>query len=308
MIRVGFSGKPELWNKWHPHLTAGFEDAGQNVDLTDAPDTETEYVLYAPNGPVQDFSNFPKLKAVLSLWAGVEKVVANPTLTVPLARMIDPGLTQGMIEYVTGHVLRHHLGMDTHIHNTSGEWRFSTPPLAPERSVGILGLGELGQASARALTSLGFDVHGWSRSTKDIAGITCHSGDAGLQALLEVSEIVVLLLPHTPDTRNIVSASELARLPKGAVLINPGRGELIDDDALLDALETGQISHATLDVFRTEPLPEEHPYWAHTGVTITPHVAADTRPSTAAIQIARNIQRFEAGDPLIGLVDRSAGY
>jgi len=136
-----------------------------------------DYIIYAPNSGLTDFTPYTRLKAVLNLWAGVEDVVGNATLKVPLARMVDEGLTEGMVEYVTGHVLRHHLGMDTHIHGQDGRWRDdSTPPLARDRSVAVLGLGVLGTACAQALAALNFPTHGWSRSAKSIPGVTCHHG------------------------------------------------------------------------------------------------------------------------------------
>ena len=245
---------------------------------------------------------------MLNLWAGVEDVVGNETLKIPLARMVDHGLTQGMVEWVTGHVLRHHLNTDLHVHGQDGEWRRYVPPLARGPPGTVLGLGALGAACASALAGLGFDVTGWSRSPKDVAGITCLSGAEGLTKALSQAEIVVLLLPFTPETENTLNAATLAQMPKGAVIINPGRGPLIDDAALLDALDSGQIGHATLDVFRVEPLPVDHPYWAHPNVTVTPHIASETRAETAAEVIAENIRRGEAGEPFLHLVDRDLGY
>lgn len=245
---------------------------------------------------------------MLSLWAGVEKVVGNATLTQPLCRMVDEGLTLGMAEWVTGHVLRHHLDIDKDVTRAPGDWDADVPPLAPERPVTILGLGELGQAAAAPLVSMGFPVTGWSRSAKSIPGIRCLHGQDGLSEALKDAQIVVLLLPNTPETENTLNAERLAGMPRGAVVINPGRGPLIDDDALLAALDSGQIGNATLDVFRVEPLPQEHPFWHHPKVTVTPHIAADTRPSTSAKVIAENIRRSEAGEPLLHLVDRGLGY
>jgi len=257
---------------------------------------------------VQDFAPFTRAKAVLNLWAGVEDVVGNPTLQIPLARMVDHGLTQGMMEWVAGHVLRHHLGMDAHILGQDGFWRKDIPPLAQDRHVTVLGLGELGQTCAEALRGLGFAVTGWSRSAKDIPGIICRSGEAGLHAALQEAEILVLLLPLTAQTENLLNTRTLALLPRGAVIVNPGRGPLIDDVALLAALDAGRIGHATLDVFRVEPLPPTHPYWAHPRVTVTPHIASETRPVTASQVIAENIRRAETGEPLLHLVDRDRGY
>ena len=158
------------------------------------------------------------------------------------------------------------------------------------------------------MAALGFKVTGWSRSAKQIPNIRCLHGPAGLRAALTGAEIVTLLLPKTPATENILNADTLALMAPGAALLNPGRGPLIDDNALLDALGSGQIGHATLDVFRTEPLPSDHPYWAHPRVTVTPHIASETRPQTAAQVIADNIHRGETGAPLLYLADRTRGY
>lgn len=286
-------------------LRAAFKAEGLDVTVvTDAAPDTVDYIIYAPANPLQDFTPFTRCRAVLSLWAGVERIVSNPTLTQPLARMVDPSLTQGMVEYVTGHVLRYHLGLD----RPATAWNPVVPPLAQDRSVGILGLGELGRACAGTLAQLGFQVAGWSRNPRDVAGVACHHGADGLRAVLAASDILVTLLPNTPATANVLNADRLAALPKGARIINPGRGTLIDDTALLAALDKGHIAAATLDVFRTEPLPERHPYWAHPLVTVTPHIAAATRPETASQVIARNIARVEAGAPLLHEVSRDAGY
>ncbi|KUJ73714.1 glyoxylate/hydroxypyruvate reductase A [Ruegeria marisrubri] len=308
-VNILFSARPALWPVYQPLLTQGLKDAGLDFTLaTDLAADEVDYVVYAPNGGLSDFSPYTRLKAVLSLWAGVESIVGNDTLTVPLARMVDHGLTQGMTEWVVGHVLRYHLGIDRHITGQDGIWIPDPPPLASQRRVAVLGLGALGRAAAQALAALNFNVTGWSRSPKSLAGVICLHGADGLCAALSSAEIVVLLLPDTPATENTLNAETLALLPKGARVINPGRGALIDDEALLSALDSGQIGHATLDVFRTEPLPPEHPYWSHPNVTVTPHIASETRPETAAQVICENIRRGEAGEPFLHLVDRTLGY
>ncbi|TLP59338.1 glyoxylate/hydroxypyruvate reductase A [Parasedimentitalea maritima] len=308
MIKVQFAATPERWETYAEPMRAGFSNAGLEVDLRvdHAPDA-VDYVIYAPNGPLKDFSPYTSCKAVLSLWAGVEKVVGNTSLTMPLCRMVDPGLTAGMVEWVAGHVLRYHLDIDRSI-ATQDQWQPRVPPRAMERPVTVLGLGALGRACAETLAQLGFPVTGWSRSPKVIDGITCQHGDDGLTRALAGAEIVVLLLPDTPATENMLNAETLAQLPRGARIINPGRGPLIDDNALLTALDSGQIAHATLDVFRIEPLPAEHRYWAHPNVTVTPHIAAETRVVTSAQVIAENIRRGEAGEPFLHVVDRELGY
>lgn len=308
-LTILFAANPEKWATYAPHLRAALKAAKIDANLTQEADPKTvDYIIYAPNSPVQDFTPFTRAKAVLNLWAGVENVVGNKTLKIPLARMVDPGLTTGMVEWVTGHVMRYHLGIDRDILNIDGAWEQRTPPLAPERGVVVLGLGALGTACAMTLRSLGFDVSGWSRSAKQIDGIRSFHGADGLQDALARAEICITLLPDTPATENTLNAKTLAQMPRGAFIINPGRGPLIDDDALLAALDAGQIAHATLDVFRTEPLPQEHPFWAHPRVTVTPHIAAETRANTASEVIVENIRRGEAGEDFLHLVDRKLGY
>lgn len=307
--RILFAAKPGLWDVYEAPLRQALNAVVPSYELTTqmAPEN-VDYIVYSPGSPVQDFTPFTGLKAVLNLWAGVESIAGNPTLNVPLARMVDEGLRQGMVEWVTGHVLRHHLGLDAHVHGLNGDWRQDVPPLAQDRRVGILGLGELGRACARTLSGLGFDVAGWSRSARTLTDVDCQHGPDGLRAVLARSEILVLLLPDTPDTQDVLNPETLALLPRGAVVINPGRGTLIDDAALLAALDSGRVSHATLDVFRSEPLPRDHPYWAHAQVTVTPHIASETRPSSAARVIAENIRRGVSGEPLLFLVDPELGY
>jgi len=308
---VLYAGDAAEWPVYRAALNDALEARGVRarlVNRTEAPE-KVDYIVYAPSSGLSDFTPFTGLKAVLSLWAGVEKIQNNPTLQVPLARMVDPGMSAGMAEYVLGHVMRHHLGMDADILNRTGPWQNRpAPPLAKDRPVGILGLGALGSAAAQRLSAQGFPVSGWARTQKNLPGITCRSGVDGLQDVLERAQILVLLLPLTGETENILNAETLAMLPRGAVVINPGRGPLIDDEALLDALDSGQLSHATLDVFRTEPLPDNHPFWEHPRVTVTPHIASETRPQTAAQTIAENIRRGEAGEPFLHLVDRQRGY
>ena len=298
------------WDTWREPLRAALAAAGVEADLRpDHRPEATDWIVYAPGGPVSDFRPFARAKGILSLWAGVERIVTNPTLTQALARMVDDGLRQGMVEWVAGHALRHHLGIDAHVLHQDGAWRHQPPKLAAERPVTVLGLGELGLASARALAALGFPVTGWSRRPKDEPALArTLAGRDGLAEALARAEIVVLLTPLTPETENLMAAETLARPARGFALLNPGRGALIDDAALLAALDAGEVGHATLDVFREEPLPPSHPFWAHPRVTVTPHVAAETRPASAARVIAENVRRGERGEPLLHLVDRSAGY
>lgn len=308
-IKILFSANEENWRRYKAPLQDALDNKSLDYELgiTITP-SEVDYIIYAPSSPLQDFSPYTKLKAVLNLWAGVEGVTNNETLNVPLARMVDSGLTDGMVEWVTGHTLRHHLGIDKHIHGQDGIWRSYVPPLAKDRIITILGLGTLGTACGIALERLGFNVRGWSRREKRVDGILCFYGDDQIDSSLLDADIVVLLLPDTPLTQNILNQHTLNLLKRGAFVLNPGRGPLIDDDALLAALETGQIEHATLDVFRIEPLPKNHQYWSNNKVTVIPHKASETRPKTASQVIAMNIERAENGQELLYLVDRENGY
>ncbi|MGR3571953.1 2-hydroxyacid dehydrogenase [Brevirhabdus sp.] len=309
-LNILFAGHPDDWPIYREELGNLFYNVEMDVHLHDDPSDPqaVDYIIYAPNGPVRDFTPFTRARAVLNLWAGVEDVVNNPTLRIPLVRMVDPGLSRGMTEWVCGHVLRHHLGMDRHILNQNGTWLDGAPPLACDRGVTLLGLGALGRAAAEALVQLGFMVTGWSRSQKDLPGVTCLSGERGLAQALSYADILVLLLPLTDRTDSLLNAERIAQLPSGAVVINPGRGALIDDAALLAALDSGHLSHATLDVFRQEPLPPENRYWSHPRVTVTPHIASATRPYSASLKVVSNIARMNAGNPPEDLVDRARGY
>lgn len=310
-VNVLFAARAERWAQYEVPLNRALAETGLDTALIHGahqPD-QIDYIVYAPNGDVQDFAPYTRCKAVLNLWAGVEDVVGNQTLTQPLARMVDPGLTDGMVEWCIGHLLRHHLGIDAHINGQDGVWRAGiVPPLAQDRKVTVLGLGELGRAVAEAAAALKFQVTGWSARPKSIAAVTCHAGPDDLTKALSGAEIVILLLPNTPETENTLNADTLGLLAPGAVLINPGRGPLIDDTALLAALTSGALGHATLDVFRVEPLPRDHPFWSHPRITVTPHIASETRADSASRVIAQNVARGEEGQPFLHLVDRRAGY
>lgn len=310
--------KPAIRQDWRDALEAAAGAAGLAMRLVDDPaavaPAAVDYMVFAQSGPVRDLAPYKGLKAILNIWAGVEKVLAIPSLPadVPLCRMVEPGLVWGMTDYVVGHVMRHHLDLDATLAaqalGPAPVWSEPIPPLARDRKVGVLGLGELGGDAARVLAGLRFDVAGWSRTPKDIPGVACHVGAEGLAAVLGRSEILVCLLPSTAATDGLLDAAALARLPVGARLINAGRGELIDDAALLAALDSGRLAHATLDVFRVEPLPADHPFRRHPRVTVTPHVASATRPETAAPEIVAQIRRAEAGEALRHVVDRARGY
>lgn len=311
---VVFAGLPEQRDAYQKHLTEAAGKTGIDIDLRMDPATvdpaTVDLLVYAQNGPVQDFRPYSNLAGILNLWAGVEAILSlDPPPDVPIVRMVEEGLTLGMIDYVVGHVLRHHIDIDRYIHTSPiEEWERDFPPLARDRTVGILGIGALGGACAQKLAQHGFRVIGWSRSPKHIPGVECRHGEQALDETIAQAEILVLLLPRTPQTHRILNARRIAQMPLDACLINSGRGQLVDHVALLEALNAGLIRHATMDVYDVEPLPPNDPYWTHPRVTVTPHIASVTRPETASVAVIAQIARHLRGQPFLHVVDRSRGY
>jgi glyoxylate/hydroxypyruvate reductase A len=255
--------------------------------------------------------SLPNLKLIVGLGAGVDHLLRDPSLPrdVPIVRLVDPYMTDAMSEYVVLQVLRlHRQDLDYLAQQRAGIWREREQKNAAERPVGILGFGTLGQDAGRKLRALGFEVAGWSRSAKQVSGFATYAGTAGLHTLFARSEIVVCLLPLTAATAGILNAAAFQRLPHGAGLVNAGRGGHLVEEDLIPALESGQLSGAVLDVFREEPLPQGHPFWRHPRIILTPHIAAETHPPTAAPIIQGAIRRCEAGLPLDNRVDLGRGY
>jgi glyoxylate/hydroxypyruvate reductase A len=253
----------------------------------------------------------PNLRALFSLGAGVERILSDPELppSLPIVRMVDPGLAVGMNEFVLMSVLHYHRQM--HLYQAQQSlriWADHMPPMPEDRRVGILGLGQLGGICADTLVGMGFDVAGWSRTPQTRKGVHCFCGDGQLPAFLRRTQILVCLLPLTPATRDILGSNHLAMLPRGASVINVGRGGHVVDEDLIAALDAGHLEGATLDVFREEPVPQEHPFWSHPKIRIVPHVSAVTQIKTAAPTLAANVRRLLAGEPLHDVVDRNRGY
>jgi glyoxylate/hydroxypyruvate reductase len=256
-------------------------------------------------------ARLPRLRLIVGLGAGVDHLLRDPELPrhIPIMRLVDPYMTDAMSEFVVLSVLRlHRQDLDYLAQQRAGEWRELEQKNPGERPVGILGFGTLGQDAGRKLKSLGFPVAGWSRSAKAVPGFATHASAAGLEALVAQSEILVCLLPLTAATEGILNADLFSRLPRGAGLVNAGRGGHLVEADLIPALDAGQLSGAVLDVFREEPLPSDHPFWRHPRIIVTPHIAAETHPPTAAKIIGEAIRRFEAGQPVANLVDWSRGY
>jgi glyoxylate/hydroxypyruvate reductase A len=261
------------------------------------------------------WAKLPNLKAVINLGAGVDHLLTDPSLPdVPIARVAHADLTMRVTEYVVLHVLMHHRRQRLYdAQQRERSWRVHDQPAAGEVAIGVMGLGIIGAHAAGALAGLGFKVAGWSRSPKTISGIETFHGPAGLDAFLARTEILVCLLPRTPDTEGILNLATLRKLKRdgaagGAFLVNAGRGALQIDADILTALNEGTLSGATLDVFQHEPLPVDSPLWSHPKVTITPHNAGDISPRVFAPHVIAQVERFERGLSLDNRIDRTKGY
>lgn len=266
--------------------------------------------------PAGSLTGLPNLAAIFSLGAGVDFLFADDKLpAVPIARVVDPDLTTRMSEYVVLHCLMYLRQQHRYMRQQRERlWEDDrNQPAARSVRVGVMGLGELGRDAARKLQVIGFDVAGWSRSPKAIDGLTTFSGEDGLKTFLARTDILVCLVPLTPDTRGIINAELIAGLAQdgrlgGPFLINAGRGGLQVAADIVAALDAGTLKGATLDVFETEPLPSDSPFWSHPNVTVTPHNSAMSEPEAIATLIAAQIRRLEAGEPLHHVVDSARGY
>lgn len=299
--------------RWHdalaPRIARALPGTHLRVWPERGPDPGRIEVALVWGAPPDMFASLPGLRCVMALGAGVDDLLPVVPPGVTLARLVDPALTASMTEYVLYHVLRYHRGMEAYTADRAQRlWHPRSYPPASARSVGVLGLGELGGHAARTLASLGFRVLGWSRTARQMEGVECMSGPDSLDTLLAQSDIVVCLLPLTPETRDILDARSFAHMRRGAHLINAARGAHVVDDDLLAALDTGHLAGAALDVFREEPLPPDHPFWRHPRITLTPHIASLTSLDSVAKELTANLRRFVAGKPLKHLVDRDRGY
>ncbi|WP_457353904.1 2-hydroxyacid dehydrogenase [Roseateles sp. P5_D6] len=260
--------------------------------------------------PEQLARRFPNLKLLFSIGAGVDQFnLASLPPAVSLVRMVEPGIVQGMVEYVLHAVLDLHRDRPAYRRQQAQrQWRPLPVRTAAQCRVGVLGLGSLGEAVLHALHGLGFDCAGWSRSRHSIDGVRCFAGEAERGEFLGRSDILICLLPLTDATRGLLNSALFDELPRGASLVHVGRGPQLVSADLLHALDDGRLGEAVLDVTDPEPLPADVPLWRHPHVQITPHIASMTQPDTAAAVVLDNVRRFEAGLQLVGLVDRSKGY
>jgi glyoxylate/hydroxypyruvate reductase A len=266
-------------------------------------------VLWRP--PAELFATAPRARAIFNLGAGVDAMLKLPTLPgdVPLVRIEDAGMAEQMADYVMLAVLAAYREQAVYAEQQrAGRWERRAFRDKRAFGVGLLGLGVLGRVVAAALVERGFTVYGWSRESKAVPGIETFAGTAELQSFLDRAQMLVCLLPSTPATRGMIDAKLLARLPRGAHVVNIARGDLVVDADLVSALDSGQIASATLDVFREEPLPATHPFWRHPRVTLTPHSSAITLVDESVAQIVAKIRRLEQGLPISGIVLRTRGY
>jgi glyoxylate/hydroxypyruvate reductase A len=307
-LKILFASQIEPFERWQPLLERALPNDRFFTEKNAPPEIDIGLVATPPPGTLERLKN---AKLIQSLWMGVEKLLDDPTLPkgVPLARLVDPGMVAAMSETVLVHTLDWHRRLYRYRQQQQERrWKRFRQYLASDHTVGLLGLGELGTDAARKLLALGFKVAGWSRRPKVFENMKSFSGKDGLDEMLAKCNIVVCLLPLTPQTKGVLNRENLNKIKKGGGLINVARGAHVVVSDLIAALDSGQLAHAYLDVFETEPLPADSPLWAHPGVTVTPHAAALTEPRTAVTKIAEQVERVRRGEPPLNLVDFSAGY
>jgi glyoxylate/hydroxypyruvate reductase len=294
---------------WKRALSVELCDLDIRVDPSVGDPGDVRYALvWRP--PAGFFARFPNLLLVTNLGAGVDSLLDRDDLpAVPISRLLDPGMVALMTSYVLFATIRY--ARDIPLFERAQrrrQWHYVHPRALSSVQVGILGLGELGAAAACALAQLGFKVRGWARSDKQLPGVICMPGDAALEPLLALTDILIVMLPLTRNTRGLLGKRELNLLPQGAKLINVSRGGVIDEAALIKGLQTGRIADATLDVFAQEPLPSDHVLWGMANVLITPHLASVAVPQTAAREVAESIRRVRAGLEPLHRIDPQQGY
>lgn len=308
-MKVVFHSNLDDPAEWIPELRKGMPELEVEVwpEIADPAAVDAALIW---TQPPDGLNRYPNLKAILSLGAGVNQLdLASLPAGVPLARLVDPGLTLAMRDYCLYAVLRYQRQFDDHARaQAQRQWIYKLPTEKGSTTVGVLGLGELGAVVARALADFGFQVRGWARSTKKIDRVNCFAGADGLRSFASGIQILICLLPLTAETRGILGRPLFQMLPRGARIINVGRGDHLIEQDLLATLESGQLAGATLDVFSREPLPSAHPFWSHPKIMVTPHVASFGSPVSAAPRVVENLRRAMAGQTLLNQVDIGRGY
>ena len=301
-------GKTEPWikdfTKFLPEAEFEIWHAGETSQPCDYA------VVWSP--PEAMLPELAQVKAIFNTGAGVDALLrfgdAIPR-EVPIIRLGDAGMAVQMAEYVTYSVLRYFRRFDEYeAQARSGLWAPLPQHVKSDFPIGVLGMGVLGTRVLEALAPFGFPLRGWSRSEKRIPGVQCYHGSDGLDTFLRGSRVLVCMLPLTPETSNLVDRTNMGKLPAGAFIINVARGAHIAEPDLLSLIKSGHIAAATLDVFRNEPLPAQHPFWQEPRITITPHISALTLRRESVQQIADKIRKLEKGEPVADIVDRNQGY
>jgi len=302
----GDEQRGQLWREAVSRALPGVEFVSWSDDI----DPAAVRTLVAWTLPEDVITSLCNLEILFSVGAGVDQLdLGRFPPQVSVVRMIEPGITDTMADYVSMAVLALHRDLPFHIaEQRAGRWSWRDVPPARQRSVGVMGLGELGRAALAALAPHGFRLCGWSRSAHEIERVDCFAGEAGLAPFLARCEILVCLLPLTDATRHILNRTTFAAMPRGARLVNVARGGHLAQDDLLAALDSGQISAAVLDVVDPEPLPQGHPFYTHPSILMTPHVAGITRSDSAVVSLIDNLRRLMQGQSPVGIVDRSQGY
>ena len=290
-----------------------FAEQAPDLDFRIWPDAgnlhEVEYLI-AWQAPPGFLAELPNLKVLFSSGAGIDHVDLSAVPPhIPLVRMVEPGIINGMVEYVSLAVLALHRDFFDYVAQKAARvWNPLEVPPASARTIGVMGLGSLGCAVLERLATYGFRLRGWNRSPRTMEGVETFAGAEQLRPFLAACDVLICLLPLTPATQGILNRDLFSALPKGGALINVGRGPHLVDADLLEALDSGQLSRAILDVTEPEPLPPEHPFWEHPRVFVTPHVASMTQPETAAPILLENIRRHQRGEALMDVIDRGRGY
>ena len=308
-MNIVYKSEPERGRRWAALLAEQAPEARFYQWPETGDPAEVEYlVAWLPPDNISE--TFPNLKVLFSVGAGADQFdYATLPASLPVVRMIEPGLTQGMVEYVTFAVLGLHRDMPRYLNQQrEAVWQAHSLHSAAGRRIGVMGLGNLGEAVLKPLVALGFDCGGWSRSPRDLPGVTCWAGEEQLPAFLARTDILICLLPLTASTEGILNASLFNQLPQGASLVQVGRGAQLNHEDLLSALDTGRLTAAVVDVTAPEPLPAGHRFWQHPALWLTPHIASQTQPESAVAALLENIRRFERGETMIGVVDREKGY
>jgi len=310
-MRILFYSQTDDPAKWLPALAAALPEADLRAWQEGDNDPADYALVWKP--PAAMLQGRSDLKGIFNLGAGVDAILQMEDALpagVPVIRLDDAGMAIQMAEYVTHAVLRYYRRFDLLDDRArAGEWRRDVRPFQKsDFPVGILGLGVLGAKVAQALLPFGFPLRGWSRSSKEVPGVECYAGDAGLDAFLRSTRVLVCMLPLTSSTDGILNRANLQKLNAGAYLVNVARGAHLVEEDLLALIDEGHVAGATLDVFRTEPLPKDHPFWTEPRITVTPHVAAFTLLDESVRQIAGKIRVLQRGEPVAGIVDRMKGY